>query len=147
MLSIYTDIYSGFQLHIIFSRKIVIYCLGYSCCMHKGSCGCIIVVILAVILAIVGLQDNLENRYAYNVTQSHFDGDNKETIIITCLVLSTCEAGICCFDNAVFETHIYIYTVGNYGDNDAVLYGLTISKTRASGSIFDRAKIYPDDEG
>ena len=54
---------------------------------------------------------------------------------------------VCCFDNAVFETHIYIYTVGNYGDNDAVLYGLTILKTRASGSIFDRAKIYPDDEG
>ena len=114
--------------------------------MHKGSCGCIFV----VILSIVGLQDNLENRYAYNVTQSQFDGDNKETIIITCLVLSTCEAGDASFDNAVFETHSYfdfIYTVGNYGNNDAVLYGITILKTRASGSIFDRAKIYPDDEG
>ena len=38
-------------------------------------------------------------------------------------------------------------TAGKYGDTESVLYGMTISNTKASGSIFDKSNIGGDNEG
>lgn len=35
----------------------------------------------------------MQNRYKYDVEQSHFDGDNEQEVIISCYVTITCEAG------------------------------------------------------
>ena len=41
----------------------------------------------------------MQNRYKYDVKQSHFDGDNEQEVIISCYVTITCETG----------EHFYIY--------------------------------------
>ena len=39
------------------------------------------------------IQDNMEYRYKYEVEQSHFEEDNKQTMMISCTVTVTCEEG------------------------------------------------------
>ena len=35
----------------------------------------------------------MENHYQYKVEQSQFNGDNQETFIVSCNVVTTCESG------------------------------------------------------
>ena len=85
-------------------------------------------------------KDEYRHHHKYKVEQSQFEKENKETLVIVCSVVVTCEQGEKnnCSTSKTIHRISFHCSVGTHGKQKAKLYSLVVTNSNVSGNMLEK---------